>query len=88
MLLGTALTPFAKRVIYGSKEMLESFLLEERFKVVDFSIYKDERVIIKGCSKLPIPPNAYLSFSTYLKPWAKSIMFGEACSTVPVFKRK
>lgn len=88
MLLGAALAPFAQKVVYGSSEMLESLMLEESLNAMDFSEYKDQRIIVKGCSKLPIPPNTYLSFVSHLRPWAKSIMFGEACSTVPVYKRK
>lgn len=88
MLLGVSLEPYAKKTVYGSAEMLESMLLDEALKNVDFSELEDKRVILKGCSKLPIPPHAYLNFVTRLKPVVKSLMFGEACSTVPVYKKK
>lgn len=88
MLLGVELESIAKKVVYGTPEMLESVLMDESLSKVDFSEYRDQRVILKGCSKLPIPPHAYLNFVTRLKPLVKSLMFGEACSTVPVYKRK
>ncbi len=88
MLLAVALEPFAKKVVYGSSEMLESMLMDEVLAKTDFSAFKDQRIILKGCSKLPIPPHAYLNFVGRLKPVVKSLMFGEACSTVPVYKRK
>lgn len=88
MLLGAALEPFAKKTIWGNPEMLESMLMDEALAQADFSEFKDQRVILKGCSKLPIPPHAYLHFVSRLKPLVKSLMFGEACSTVPVYKRK
>ncbi len=88
MLLAVALEPFAKKVVYGSPEMLESILMDEVLANTDFSEFEDQRIILKGCSKLPIPPHAYLNFVSRLKPIVKSLMFGEACSTVPVYKRK
>lgn len=88
MLLGAALEPHAKKSVFGSPEVLESIVLDEALSQTDFSEFKDQRVILKGCSKLPIPPHAYLNFVTRLKPLVKSLMFGEACSTVPVYKRK
>jgi hypothetical protein len=55
---------------------------------VDFSQYKDVRVIVKGCGEKPIPTQAYVAITSKLLPFAKSVMYGEACSNVPVFKRK
>jgi hypothetical protein len=88
MVLGVALEPYAKKVVYGSTEMLESVVMQEVLSRTDFSEFKDQRVIVKGCSKLPIPPHAYLNFVSHLKPLVKSLMFGEACSTVPVYKKR
>lgn len=88
MLLGVSLEPFARKVVYGSPEMLESILMDEVLAKADFSALEDQRVILKGCSKSPIPPHAYLNFVSRLKPLVKSLMFGEACSTVPVYKKK
>lgn len=88
MLLGSMLQPYAKKTVYGNASQLESILMEEAFNSFDFSKYESERIILKGCGDLPIPPHAFLSFVERLKPHAKSIMFGEACSTVPIYKRK
>jgi hypothetical protein len=88
MLVGTALEGTAAFSVFGDHEALENHLMEQALAQFDFSQYKDQRVILKGCSDLPISPQAYFSFATRLKPFAKSIMFGEACSTVPIYKRK
>ena len=87
MLLASYLSPFAKKVVYGSPEQLEAMVMEQSLAKVDLSEYLDKRVILKGCGDLPIPPHAYLYFTTRLQELAKSIMFGEACSTVPIYKK-
>lgn len=88
MLITSSLEPFAKKVIYGSLEELESSLYQDIIQSLDISIYKDKPIIIKGCANKPVPTNAYLYLINVLKPVAKSIMFGEACSAVPLYKRK
>ncbi len=88
MLLAVELQPFAKKVVYGSPERLESLLIDEAIARVDLSQYEGQRLIIKGCGSLPIPPQAYVSLVGKLRPLAKSIMFGEACSTVPIYKQR
>jgi hypothetical protein len=88
MLLGAELQPYAKRVFFGSQEQLESMLFEETLQQTDFSEFSDKMLIIKGCGDKPIPPHAYLSMVSHLKPYVKSLMFGEACSTVPIYKKK
>ncbi len=88
LLLGVSLQGIAKKVIYGTTEELENTLMENSLHQIDFSVYNDQRVILKGCSDLPIPPNAYLQAATLLSPHVKSLMFGEACSTVPVYKKQ
>jgi len=88
MLIGTYLEDLAKRVVYGSLEQLEMLLMEESLAAIDWDQYKDKRVIIKGCGDLPIPPQSYLSIAMHLKPRVKSLLFGEACSTVPIYKNK
>jgi hypothetical protein len=87
MLLASYLSPFAKKVVYGSPEQLEAMVMEQSLAKVDLSEYLDKRVILKGCGDLPIPPHAYLYFTTRLQEVAKTIMFGEACSTVPIYKK-
>ena len=88
MLLTTALQPYAQHIIYGSLEDLEAHLYEEAFRKIDFLAFNGKPMIIKGCSNKPVPVQAYVSFTQKAQPYAKSIMFGEACSTVPVFKKQ
>lgn len=87
MLLSTYLAPVAKKVIVGDLETLETVLYTEIINQLDISQYRDLPVIIKGCSKRPVPQNAYLQLISKLQPVAKSIMYGEACSSVPLFKK-
>ena len=88
LLLTTALMPFAKTIVYGSLEQLEIIIYEQKIDQLNFLEFQDKRVIVKGCSDVFIPTQAYVKFITKLQPVAKSIMFGEACSTVPLYKRK
>ena len=88
MLISTKLQPYAKKVVLGSLEDLETTLFQAIIEDLDISDFKDKPVIIKGCSNKPVPPNAYLWATIKLQPVAKSIMYGEACSSVPLFKRK
>jgi hypothetical protein len=88
MLLTTSLAPYAKKVVTGTKEDLESLLYAEIIETLDVSLYKDTPVIIKGCSNKPVPQNAYLLLIQKLQPIVKSIFYGEACSSVPLFKKK
>lgn len=87
MLLGSYLEGIAAKVVYGSQEILETVVMEEVLGNLDLSAYQDQRVILKGCGDLPIPPQAYLKFSMELQKVVKSLMFGEACSTVPIYKK-
>lgn len=79
---------FAKKVVSGNLQDLETALYQEILSTIDYSKYKDKPVIIKGCSKKPVPESAYVLAVQKLQPFAKSIMYGEACSAVPLFKRK
>ena len=88
MLISTKLQPYAKKVVLGSLEDLETTLFQAIIEDLDISDFKDKPVIIKGCSNKPVPPNAYLWATIKLQAVAKSIMYGEACSSVPLFKRK
>ena len=87
MLLSTYLYPVAKKVVVGDMEILETILFTEVIQKLDISEYKDLPVIIKGCSKKPVPQNAYIQLINKLQPVAKSIMYGEACSSVPLYKK-
>jgi len=82
------LAPFAKKIVNGKKEDLETALYQEILLNIDYSKYEGKPVIIKGCSKKPVPMSAYVLAAQHLQPFAKSIMYGEACSAVPLYKRK
>lgn len=88
MLISIELQEYAKLSVIGELNDLESLIYSSIISDLDLSIYKDLPVIIKGCSNKPVPSNALVLLSQKLKPIAKSIMFGEACSSVPLFKKK
>ncbi|MCK0190569.1 DUF2480 family protein [Arenibacter sp. F20364] len=88
MLISTKLQPYAKKVVIGDLEMLESSLYQSILENLDVSEFVDKPVIIKGCSNRPVPANAYLWATTKIQAVAKSVMYGEACSSVPLFKAK
>ncbi len=87
MLLATQLEPFAKKVVFGNLEALETILYNEILSKLNINDYKDARVVIKGCGHLPVPKSAYVEITRLLRAVAKSIMYGEPCSTVPLYKR-
>ena len=80
------LAPFAKKIVNGTLEDLDTALYHEILPTIDYSIYQDKPVIIKGCWKKPVPMSAYVLAAQNLQPFAKSIMYGEACSAVPLYK--
>lgn len=88
MLISTYLNPIAHKVIVGSSKDLEDILYAEAILTVDAEDYRDRPVIIKGCSNKPVPESAYLLIIRKLQPVVKSLMFGEACSAVPLYKPK
>ncbi|MBL4888342.1 MAG: DUF2480 family protein [Flavobacteriaceae bacterium] len=87
MLVATKLNAFAKTVVIGSLEALETQLFTQILSSFDVSPYKDKPVIIKGCADKAIPPNAYLLLINKLQTHVKSLMYGEACSSVPLYKK-
>lgn len=87
ILVAIQLAPFAKKIVNGTIEDLDAALYEEILSKIDYSAYNNKAVIIKGCSKKPVPTRAYILAAHYLQPFARSIMYGEACSAVPLFKR-
>jgi hypothetical protein len=87
MLAATYLEPVAKRLVFGSTQRLDEILYAERIAALDPADFRDQRVIIKGCSKVPVPVSAYSDLTAFLRPLVRSIHYGEPCSTVPVFKR-
>ncbi|WP_298494421.1 DUF2480 family protein [uncultured Algibacter sp.] len=88
MLLSIQLKPYAKKIIVGNLDQLETSIYQDIINNLDVSDFKDKPVIIKGCSNKPVPQNAYIMLSSKLQPICKSIMYGEACSSVPLFKKK
>lgn len=87
-LVSVHLIPFAKKSCVGSLSDLETILYTEIISELNLEEVKDKPVIIKGCSNKPVPENAYILLAQKLLPLAKSIMYGEACSSVPLFKKK
>ncbi len=87
MLVSSRLENFTKNVIVGNIENFYHRYFENAINKIDMTIYKDKSVIVKGCSNEKIPIYAYHLITAKLKPYAKSIMYGEACSSVPIYKR-
>ena len=86
ILVTVHLQPFAKKIILGKKEEIDTLLYNELLNQIDYSIYSNKPVILKGCSKKPVPMSAYVLAVQKLQPFARSIMYGEACSAVPLYK--
>jgi hypothetical protein len=86
MLATTYLQPFAKEVIFGNEETVFNVIFLKNLWKIDASEYEGKRVVVKGCGDKKIPESAYVEISKMLRPVAKSIMYGEPCSTVPIFK--
>jgi hypothetical protein len=87
MLVASSLSGVAKKVVFGSLERLEEVVFSGIIDNMNPEEYRDKRLVIKGCSDKPVPVSAYVELVNKLQPVAKSIMFGEPCSTVPVYKR-
>lgn len=88
MLVSIYLNPFAKKVIIGHLAQLEIVLYTEKIQQLDVQAFENKPLIVKGCSHKPVPETAYVLLIERLFPIAKSIMYGEACSAVPLYKRK
>jgi hypothetical protein len=86
MLLTLALEPFAKKIVFGNLNDLENILFAEKLSSLNVEQYKDARVVIKGCGDKALPTNAFVQLTSLIKPKVKSIMYGEPCSTVPLYK--
>lgn len=85
-LIAAALSPVTKKVVFGSREDLDYLLMHDAITHYDFTKLKDKRVLVKGCTEIAIPQNAYIELVERLRPIVKALMFGEACSNVPIFK--
>lgn len=88
MLLTLKLQPFANTVVLGDLKELEDKLFYDALRKVNPEEYQGARVVVKGCSKLPVPAAAYVEITRILQPFVQSLMFGEPCSTVPLYKKK
>lgn len=88
MLVSTKLTPHAKEIILGNKKETTEKAVEKNIQLMDVEPFREKRVVVKGCGDIEIPPSAYLTISNKLLPVVKSLMYGEPCSTVPVYKKK
>lgn len=87
MLIASKLTGIAHHFVFGDAEMLESSLYQRELQAINTADFSDKRVVIKGCGDKRVPESAYVEISRLLLPVVKSLMFGEPCSTVPVFKK-
>lgn len=85
-LITSKLSETAKKIVYGTRKDLETILMHEAISQYPLDELKDKRVLVKGCSEEEVPENAYVELVEKLKPIVKSLMFGEACSNVPIFK--
>ena len=88
LLLSSELAPYSKKIVVGNLELLETSLFQDIIQNLSIESFKEKPIIIKGCAQKPIPPSAFSMLIHKLQPIAKSIMYGEACSTVPLFKKK
>ena len=88
MLVAVYAQPYAKAIYFGNPEIAMGKYYTEVVAGIDASQYEGQRIVIKGCSDKPVPEDAYLALTSKLRPFAASIMYGEPCSTVPLFKRK
>jgi hypothetical protein len=86
MLITTYVSPFAKKIVVGNLAALETSIFQDLIAHFEVEAFVGKPVVIKGCSSKPIPETAYIQLIEKLQPVVKSIMFGEACSTVPLFK--
>ena len=87
MIVAANLSPYAKDFVFGDLNRLEEYLFMKQLAKIDLNAFQDQRVVIKGCSDLQVPLSAYVEITKLLQPVAKSVMYGEPCSTVPIYKR-
>jgi hypothetical protein len=88
MLAATYLQPVAKQVVFGDEKNLINNLFIKNLSQIQGEQYADKRVVVKGCGEVSIPEAAYVEITNKLRPYAKSIMYGEPCSTVPIYKKR
>jgi hypothetical protein len=87
MLLASKLQPYVNRYVFGDLNALEQALLQDAISTIKAEDYQDAKVVIKGCGQIPVPTYAYVEIMQKLLPVVSSIMYGEPCSTVPIYKK-
>lgn len=87
MLLAINLEPYANLVVFGNLNALEDKLFSDAISKLEIEEFRGKRIVVKGCSKFPVPVSAYVNITNLLKPVVQSLMFGEPCSTVPLYKK-
>jgi hypothetical protein len=87
MLISSTLQTVSKEIIFGNENEVKTKLLIRNILHINKEAFIDKRVVVKGCGEMPIPEEAYLEVTNLLRPVVKSIMFGEPCSTVPIYKK-
>ncbi|RME97531.1 MAG: DUF2480 family protein [Bacteroidetes bacterium] len=87
MLVAASAAPYAKDVFQGQAEAYYQTFYLRQIDQMDLEQYRDQRIVIKGCSEHPVPLAAYVELTRRLQPIARSLMYGEPCSTVPIYKR-
>jgi hypothetical protein len=88
MLLANKMSPYASEIVFGDADVLETVLFLKGIATLDVEQYRDQRIVIKGCGDIDVPVSAYVELTKKLTPVVKSMMFGEPCSTVPIYKRR
>jgi hypothetical protein len=88
VLLANRMAPYAREVVFGDAGVLETVLFVKSIAKMDVEQYRDQRIVLKGCGDIPVPVSAYVELAKKLTPVVKSLMFGEPCSTVPIYKKK
>jgi hypothetical protein len=88
MLLANRMAPYAREIVFGDAAVMETVLFEKAMANTNLEQYSGQRVVIKGCGDIEVPTSAYVELTKRLTPIVKSLMFGEPCSTVPIYKRK
>jgi hypothetical protein len=88
MLVASYLQPVAGEIVFGDKKELERVIFLKNISAINISEFADKKIVVKGCGETPIGDFAYMEITKLLRPIAKTIMYGEPCSTVPIYKKK
>ncbi len=88
MLIASHLNGIAKDVVFGNEQTVQNMVFIKNLSKLNVDEYADKRVVVKGCGDVKIPETAYMEVTNLLRPVAKTIMYGEPCSTVPIYKKR